>query len=92
MVDAVKTRTRMKLKFGDWILVPSNYFEEDNDIEPGPSKYIGKIISRFTGDSLKVQCEIDGYTSIVKYADLKGELDYKDSKANHDKNCNKLVL
>ena len=35
----------MKLKFGDWILVPSNYFDEDHYMELGPSKYIGKIIS-----------------------------------------------
>lgn len=37
----------------------------------------------------KVQWEIDGYTSIAKYADLKRELDSKDSIANHDKNGNK---
>ena len=35
----------MKLKFGDWILVPSNYFDVDHYMELGPSKYIGKIIS-----------------------------------------------
>ena len=44
----VKRRTRMKLEVGDWISVASNYFEEDNDMEPGPSKYIGQIISTFT--------------------------------------------
>ena len=54
MADTVKTRTRPQLKVGDWISVPSNYFEEDNNMEPGPSKYISKIISTLTVDLFKV--------------------------------------
>lgn len=34
MFDTVKTRTRLQLEVGDWISVPSNYFEEGNDMEP----------------------------------------------------------
>ena len=48
---------------------------EDNDMEPGPSEYIVKIISTLTGDLFKVQWDIYGYKSIVKYTDLKREPD-----------------
>lgn len=43
-------------------------------MKPRSSKYTGKVISTLTGDLFKVQCETDGYTSTVKYANLKENL------------------
>ena len=63
MTDTVKARTMLQLKVSDLISVPSYYFKEDNDMESGPSKYIGKIISTLTGDLFKVW-EKDTYTSL----------------------------
>lgn len=43
-------------------------------MKPRSSKYTGKVISTLTGDLFKVQCKTDGYTSTVKYANLKENL------------------
>ena len=54
----------MKLKFGDWILVPSNYFDEDHYMELGPSKDIGKIISALGSIIPKLENRVTHYNVI----------------------------
>lgn len=72
MAETVKKRTRDCIKVGDWISVPSTYFEEE---DCSSDKFYGKV-TFVSSESVKVKWEVDGTLSFVKSDELTKEPNY----------------